>query len=83
MIIIYYLDKKHPKRLHFLEADMITIKKKTEDLRSAQRTHLLEHMFQMTESLTAFTLSGDLAVSFLPELGVSSFFLRLFTDPVA
>ena len=47
MIIMYYSDKKLPKRLHFLETDMITIKK-TEDLRSAQRIHLLEHMFQMT-----------------------------------
>ena len=27
MIIIYYSDKKLPKRLHSLEADMITIKK--------------------------------------------------------
>ena len=27
MIITYYSDKKLPKRLHFLEADMITIKK--------------------------------------------------------
>ena len=26
MIIIYYSDKKLPKRLHFLEADLITIK---------------------------------------------------------
>ena len=47
MIIIYYSDRKLPKRVRFLEADMITIKK-TEDLRSAQRIHLLEHMFQMT-----------------------------------
>ena len=46
MTLIYYSNKKLPKRLHFLEADMITIKK-TEDLRSAQRIHLLEHMFQM------------------------------------
>ena len=49
---------------------------KTEDLMSAQRIHLLEHMFQMTaaapQTHTAFTLSGDLAVSFLPELGVST-----------
>ena len=82
MIMIYYLDEKLPKRLHFLEADMITIKK-TEDLRSAHRIHLLEHVFQMTESLTAFTLSGGLAVRFLPELGVSAFLLRLFTDPAA
>ena len=36
MIIVYYSDKKLPKRLHIL------------DLRSAQRIHLLEHMFQMT-----------------------------------
>jgi hypothetical protein len=36
-----------------------------------------------TKSLTAFTLSGDLAVSFLSELAVSAFLLRLFTDPVA
>jgi hypothetical protein len=36
-----------------------------------------------TESLAAFTLSGDLAVGFLPELGVSAALLRLFTDPVA
>ena len=28
MIIIYYSDKKLPKRLHFLEVDMITILKK-------------------------------------------------------
>ena len=51
MIIIYYSDKKLPKRLHFLEADMIknkTKQKNTEDLRSAQRIHLSEHMFQMT-----------------------------------
>ena len=27
MIIIYYSDKKLPKRLDFLEADLITIKK--------------------------------------------------------
>ena len=47
MVITYYSDKKLPKRLHFLEADMITIKK-TEDLRSAQRIHLIEHMFQIT-----------------------------------
>ena len=45
MIIIYYSDKKLPKILHFLEADMIAI---AEDLRSAQRIHLLQHMFQMT-----------------------------------
>jgi hypothetical protein len=68
---------KLPKRLHFLEADMIIIKK-TEDLRSAQRIHLL-YFFGLlrTESLTAFTLSSDLAVGFLPELGVSAFLLRL------
>ena len=36
-----------------------------------------------TESLTTFTLSGHLAVSFLPDLGVADFLLRLFTDPVA
>ena len=36
-----------------------------------------------TESLTPFTLSGHLAVSFLPDLGVADFLLRLFTDPVA
>ena len=47
MTLIYYSNKKLPKRLHFLEADMITIKK-TEDLKSAQRIHLLQHMFQMT-----------------------------------
>ena len=52
MVIVYYSNKKLPKRLHFLEADMITIKKITEDLRSAQRTHLLEHMFQMTAVVT-------------------------------
>ena len=41
MIIIYYSDKKLPKRLHFLEADMITIK-------TLFFVILLEHMFQMT-----------------------------------
>ena len=38
MMIIYYSDKKLLKRLHFLEADMITIKK-NEALRLAQRIH--------------------------------------------
>jgi len=27
MIMIYYSDKKFPKRLYFLEADMVTVKK--------------------------------------------------------
>ena len=35
-----------------------------------------------TESLTASTLSGHLAVSFLPDLGFPAFSLWLFTDPV-
>jgi len=32
MIIIYYSDKKLSKRLHFLEADLITIKNKNKKL---------------------------------------------------
>ena len=36
-----------------------------------------------TESLTASTLSGHLAVNFLPDQGFSAFLLRLFTGPVA
>ena len=36
-----------------------------------------------TKSLTASTLYGHLAVNFLPDLGLSVFLLRLFTDPVA
>ena len=35
-----------------------------------------------TESLTASTLSGHLAVNFLSDLGSSSFLLGLLTDPV-
>ena len=53
-IIIYYSDKELQKRLHFLEADMITrfevSSSKTEELRSAHRIHLLEHMFQMPQT---------------------------------
>ena len=46
LIIIYYWDKKL-KRLHVLEADIITII--NIDLMSpAQRKYLLEDMFQMT-----------------------------------
>ena len=36
-----------------------------------------------TESLTASTLSGHLAVNFQPDLEFSAFLLRLFTDLVA
>ena len=42
MIIIYNWDKKLKKRLHVLEADIITIKKNNIDLMSlAQRMHFL------------------------------------------
>ena len=36
----------------------------------------------LTESLTASTLSEQLAVNFLSDLKFSAFLLRLFTDPV-
>ena len=36
-----------------------------------------------TESLTTYTLSGNLAVNFFPDLWFSTFLLRLFTEPVA
>ena len=46
MIIIYYSDKKLPKRLHFLEADMISIKKTNkknpEDVRSLAQKRIFE-----------------------------------------
>ena len=34
-------------------------------------------------SITSSTLSGHLAVKFLPDLGFSTFLLRLFIEPVA
>ena len=47
--MIYYWDKKLKKRLHVLEADIITIKKNNFDLMSlAQRMYFLQNMFQMT-----------------------------------
>ena len=50
MIMINYWDKKLTKRLHVLEADIITIKRKENiDLSSlAQRMYFLQDMFQMT-----------------------------------
>ena len=41
------------------------------------------HWSTWTERPTAFRLTRVLALSFLPDLGVSSFLLSLFTDPVA
>ena len=46
MIMIYYRDKKLKKRLHVLEADIITIK--NIDLMSlAQRMYFLQNVFPM------------------------------------
>ena len=47
MIMIYYWDKKLKKRLHVLEADIITIKK-IDLLSLAQMMHFLLDVFQMT-----------------------------------
>ena len=46
--------------------------------------HLRRDFFGLlpTESLTASTLSGHLAINFLSDLEFSAFLLRLFTDPV-
>ena len=49
--IIYYWDKKLKNRLHVLEADKITVKKKKTniDLMSlAKRMHFLQDVLQMT-----------------------------------
>ena len=46
--MIYYQDKKPPKRLHVLEADIITIKENIDLLSLAQRMHFLLDVFQMT-----------------------------------
>ena len=49
----------------------------------AQLEQNLTFSGSLRQNLTAFTLSGHLAVSFLPDLSVADFLLRLFTDPVA
>ena len=49
IIMIYYRDKKKKtmKRLHVLEADIITIRKKIDLMSQAQRMHFLHDVFQM------------------------------------
>ena len=52
--------------------------------RPSSQERLRGYFFRLlrTWSLTATTLSGHLAVNFLPYMGFSAFLLRLFTDPV-
>ena len=48
MVIIYYRDKKlKKKRLHVLEADIITIKENIDLMSLAQKMHFLLDVFQM------------------------------------
>ena len=47
MIMIYYWNKKLKKRLHVLEADIITIKKYINLICLTQRVHFLQDMFEM------------------------------------
>ena len=47
MITIYYWDKKIKKRLHVLEADIITIKKNSNLMSLAQMMHFLQDVFKM------------------------------------
>ena len=53
--------------------------------RPSSRLNLLMYFLGLflTDSLTPFRLTRVLALSFLPDLGVSAFLLSLFTDPLA
>ena len=55
MIMTYYWDKKLKKRLHILEADIISIKKNINLIPLAQSMHFLQDVFQMmtTSALTS------------------------------
>ena len=46
--MIYYWDKKLKKRLHVLEADIITIKRNINWMFLAQRMHFLQDVFRMS-----------------------------------
>ena len=48
MIMIYYWDNKLKKRLHVLEADIITIKRNIDLMSLAKRMHFLQDVFEMT-----------------------------------
>ena len=47
MIMIHYRDKKTQKKLHVLEADVVTIKTNIDLMSLAQRMHFLQDVFQM------------------------------------
>ena len=48
MLMIYYWDKKLPKRLYVLEADIKRIKKNIDLMCLSQKMHFLQDTFQMT-----------------------------------
>ena len=57
MIMIYYWDKKLKKRLHVLEADILTIKKDIDLLSLVQRMHFLLDVFQMIAIALVFVIN--------------------------